>query len=278
MATRHREQETNVPAGDMSLIRPHRTGTRSPTDRAPLAAPGTQWLNSVGLWRYRHCRAGAGGLRIDTMTISQRVTLPSLPSDSLSMEVLDFLRRSVSAPIANHSIRAFLWAELLVDHWDVRQRDDYDREALFFATILHDLGLGPAGDEPPDRFEVAGADIAARFLEENGVDRTTVDSVWEAIALHTSIGIASRRALLCQLTAAGTALDFGDGSDFVSDELGASIHAEYPRLNTSSALHNAIVTQARNNPAKAPLASLARFLLVTESAGIDPQIPARWGD
>ncbi|MET0135159.1 MAG: HD domain-containing protein, partial [Kibdelosporangium sp.] len=215
---------------------------------------------------------------IFTMTTAQPGPLLALPADSLSLAVLDFVRGSVSAPIVNHSIRAFLWAELLVDHWDVRRSDDYDRETLFFATILHDVGLGSAGDERPDRFEVTGADIAARFLEENGVARTTVDSVWEAIALHTSIGIASRRALLCRLTAAGTALDFGDGSDFVTDEVGASIHADYPRLDTGSTLFRTIVTQARNTPSKAPLASLARYLMVTETAGIDAKIPARWGD
>jgi hypothetical protein len=35
-------------------------------------------------------------------------------------------------------------------------------------------------------FEVAGADLAARFLEANGVTDGRVDAVWDAIVLHTT--------------------------------------------------------------------------------------------
>jgi hypothetical protein len=39
------------------------------------------------------------------------------------------------------------------------------------------------------RLGLAGVDLAARFLEENGVTDGRVDTVWDAIALHTSGGI-----------------------------------------------------------------------------------------
>ncbi|MCS7478451.1 HD domain-containing protein [Umezawaea endophytica] len=199
----------------------------------------------------------------------------TLPTTPWATEALALLRASVSEPVANHSVRAFLFADLLAGHWDVRGR--YDPEALFYATVLHDIGLSRRGAERPDRFEVAGADIAAEFLQDNGVAQETVDDVWEAIALHTSAGISSRRGLVCRLTAAGTALDFGVDSEFVTDEVAAGIHAEYPRLGTGSTLHTEILGQAKENPAKAPLASLAHLFLVTESTD-DEILPARWGD
>jgi hypothetical protein len=200
----------------------------------------------------------------------------TLPNTPLAQEALALVRASVSAPVANHCVRAFLFADLLAGHWDVRGQ--YDPDALFYAAVLHDLGLSRRGAEQPDRFEVAGADIAAEFLQDNGIARETVDDVWEAIALHTSVGISSRRGLVCQLTAAGTALDFGADSEFVTDEVAAGIHAGYPRLDAGSTLYTEITGQARANPTKAPLASLAHFFLVAEEANVGSVLPARWGD
>ena len=201
------------------------------------------------------------------------MTLPTTPP---AREALALLRASVSEPVANHSVRAFLFADLLAGHWDVRGQ--YDPDALFYATVLHDLGLSRRGAERPDRFEVAGADIAAEFLQDNGIATETVDDVWEAIALHTSVGISSRRGLVCRLTAAGTALDFGADSEFVTDEVAARIHAEHPRLGAGSTLHTEITGQARVNPTKAPPASLAHFFLVAEQAKADSILLGRWGD
>ena len=200
----------------------------------------------------------------------------TLPTTPLAGEALALLRASVSEPVANHGVRAFLFADLLAGHWDVRGQ--YDPDALFCATVLHDLGLSRRGAERPDRFEVAGADLAAEFLRDNGIAAETVDDVWEAIALHTSVGINSRRGLVCRLTAAGTALDFGADSEFVTDEVAAGIHAGYPRLGAGTTLHTEITGQARANPAKAPLASLAHFFLVAEQAEAGTVLPARWGD
>ncbi|MCA2223186.1 hypothetical protein [Nonomuraea aurantiaca] len=63
------------------------------------------------------------------------------------------------------------------------------------ADVMHDLGLGTlaAGQA---RFEVEGADLAASVLTEHGIAAADVDRVWEAIALHSSVGIADRRGLL----------------------------------------------------------------------------------
>ncbi|HWO67908.1 MAG TPA: hypothetical protein VNO31_48515 [Umezawaea sp.] len=206
------------------------------------------------------------------------IRIPALLSEPHAAETLDFLRSAVAEPVANHCIRSYVYAELLVDQWHMRSHDDYRPLEVFYAVALHDVGLGPVGERQPDRFEVASADLAGEFLQRHGVDQTSIDRIWDAIALNTSTGIAHRRNLLCRLTAVATGVDFGADSDFVTDDMAADLHSRYPRLRTASSMHAAIVGQAKANPAKAPLASLALYLLTTENMGHDRNIAARWGD
>lgn len=206
------------------------------------------------------------------------IPIPTMLSAPFAVETLDFLRSAVPAPVANHCIRSYVYAELLVDQWRMRDHEEYRPQDVFHAVVLHDVGLGPAGDRRPDRFEVAGADLAGEFLQRRGVDQAAIDRIWDAIALNTSAGIAHRRNLLCRVTAVASGVDFGADSDFVTDDMAADLHGRYPRLRTASSMRAAIVGQAKTDPGKAPLASLARYLLATEHLGHDENIAARWGD
>ncbi|WNV89181.1 HD domain-containing protein [Umezawaea sp. Da 62-37] len=204
------------------------------------------------------------------------ITIPAKLTDPLARETLDFLHASVAEPIANHSIRAYVYAEFLVDHWNERHNKDYDPDTLFFAATLHDLGLGTAGANHPDRFEVAGADLAVDHLQKNGVAQPTIDRVWDAIALHTSLGIAQRKGLISKLVTVATGMDFGADSEPITDAMAATLHAHYPRLDSAKTMITTITTQARTNPAKAPLASLTHYLTRTAHLGPDPTIASRW--
>ncbi|WP_330274972.1 hypothetical protein OG205_04555 [Lentzea sp. NBC_00516] len=106
------------------------------------------------------------------------IRIPTLLSEPLATETLDFLRSAVTEPVANHCIRSYVYAELLVDQLHMRSHEDYHPLEVFYAV----------------------------------------------------------------------------------------------------ALHAAIVGQAKANPAKAPLASLALYLLTTENMGHDRNMAARWGD
>jgi hypothetical protein len=147
------------------------------------------------------------GNRLDSY--GQRVNdVPALPSGPLAAASLSIVQTTASAPIAGHSIRSFLYARLLAGH-DGRLNDAaYDEDLLFAACVMHDLGLGrlAAGQA---RFEVEGADLAAALLTEHGIAAPDVDRVWEAIALHSSVGIAHRRGLLTYLTHRGVFIDAG---------------------------------------------------------------------
>src|SRR5712691_5174845 len=153
------------------------------------------------------------------------LTLPAGPLADASLAVV---RSSASEPIADHSIRSFLFARLLAEHEGCLNDAAYDEDLLFAATVMHDLGLGEhAQGQAP--FEVEGADLAATLLREHGVNEADVDRVWEAIALHSSIGIADRRGLLTYLTHKGVYVDVGRLSDAIAERLRDEVLNAYPK-------------------------------------------------
>ncbi|PSL05438.1 HD domain-containing protein [Haloactinopolyspora alba] len=182
-----------------------------------------------------------------------------LPTGPLADAVLRTVRSSETASIANHSVRSFYFSQLLAEHEGVADDAAYDRDLLYAATVMHDLGAGDRAHGEA-RFEVEGADLAAALLTEYGVDARDVDRVWEAIALHTSPGIAERRGLLAYLTRAGIGIDFGRDADVVADWQ-KEIHGAYPRLAMARSLTDAIVERAGRSDAAAPRYSLGGELL-----------------
>lgn len=152
-------------------------------------------------------------------------------------------------------MRSFFFAQLLAAREGCLADTDYDRDLVFAATVMHDLGAG--GRAPGEaRFEVEGADLAVGVLRQHGVAESDVGRVWEAIALHTSPGIAERRGLLCYLTREGVGVDFGRNAEVAAAWAG-QIHAAYPRLGMARAVTDAIVAHAARSAAAAPPYSLA---------------------
>ncbi|MFJ8185537.1 HD domain-containing protein [Streptomyces sp. NPDC096105] len=194
------------------------------------------------------------------MTDVTTTGVPPLPDSPVARRALALVRETESTATANHSVRSALFARLRADHEGAEAGRDYDPELLFLACVLHDIGLTQAGDRH-QRFEVDGADTAAEFLTAQGLPAVDVDAVWEAIALHTTPGIAERRGTLCALVHQGTGMDFGLDTDCVDDATGAAIHAGYPRLSMATTLVDEITAQARNRPEKAPPFTLASELL-----------------
>lgn len=177
-----------------------------------------------------------------------------LPTTHLARAALAAVQASESTSVANHSIRSFLFAELLATHEGALDDAAYDRDLLFAACVMHDLGTGTKAPGE-QRFEVEGADLAAEVLTQHGVAAGDVDRVWEAIALHSSPGIAERRGLLAYLTREGIRIDFGDKADVVMPHA-QRIHAVYPRLDMARSLADAIVAHAARSAAAAPRYSL----------------------
>lgn len=187
--------------------------------------------------------------------------LIALPDTPLAGTVVPLVKSVETPSVFNHSMRTYLFARLVAERLELTAGRDYDDELLFAACAMHDIGVAPDGPHM-QRFEVEGADRAAALLVEHGRSAADADQVWQAIALHTSAGIAERRGPLCVLVREGVALDFGgpmgnNHADALTDEQADTVHAAYPRLEMIRSLTDAIVAQAAKNPANAPRYAIA---------------------
>jgi hypothetical protein len=183
-----------------------------------------------------------------------------LPAGSLADASLAIARASVSTAIFEHSIRSFLYARLLAEQEGCLADAAYDQDLLFAATVMHDLGLG-AQARAQARFEVEGADLAAAVLKGQGVAEPDVDRVWEAIALHASVGIADRRGLLTYLTHKGVFADAGRDRSALAGQPWRQVLDAYPRSPGDRSIYDAIVAHAGRSEAAAPIGSLGYELL-----------------
>jgi hypothetical protein len=186
-----------------------------------------------------------------------------LPTGPLADASLTLVRSTESRPIADHSIRSFIFARLLAEHEGALNDAAYDEELLFAAVVMHDLGLGKHA-QGQARFEVEGADLAAEVLRAHGVPEADVDRVWEAIALHASDGLTERCGLLTYLTHKGVFIDAGRITDAVADERRQEVHNAYPKPTDGPYIADAIIAHGRRSPAAAPPGSLAAYLILQQ--------------
>ena len=190
-------------------------------------------------------------------------TILALPTGPLVDASLDLVRSTESRSIADHSIRSFLFARLFAEQEGALNDSAYDDELLFAATVMHDLGLGEQA-RGHARFEVEGADLAAGVLREHGVGEADVDRVWEAIALHSSHGLAERRGLLTYLTYKGVFIDAGRITDALADDLRHQVLNAYPKPSDGPYIRDAIIAHGQRSPSAAPPGSLAAHLLLQQ--------------
>lgn len=175
----------------------------------------------------------------------------TLPDTELAHATRRYIE-SIEAPfLVNHSIRSYLFGRAIGEQRGVRPGEDYDDELLFAGCALHDIGLTDAGNGD-QRFEVDGADLAKEFLLAAGVSEERAEIVWDAVALHTSLGIANRKRPEIALAQAGIGTDvLGRSADLLPPGLADEVHEAYPRQRLGHALADAIVAQARDKPGKA---------------------------
>src|SRR5947208_1899107 len=113
------------------------------------------------------------------------------PDSDICAAALQMMTEVSPAFLANHCVRSYLFGRELAAADGLRAGVDYDEGLVFLSCVLHDLGITDYGGGD-QRFEVDGADAAARFLGEHGVGEEPAHTVWQSIALHTSVGLAHR--------------------------------------------------------------------------------------
>lgn len=150
----------------------------------------------------------------------------TIPDTALARAITELVRDRETQLLFNHSTRVYYWAALA----GARRRLKYDAELLYAGAMFHDLGLMPSHSSPHERFEVDGANAARDFLRSHRIAEADIDTVWTAIALHTTPGIPGHMHPVVALVTAGVEMDvlgIAHG-DYADAERDAVIRA-YPR-------------------------------------------------
>ena len=150
----------------------------------------------------------------------------SIPDSKLARETTKLVRETASALLFHHSRRVYYFGALAGLHRGLK----FDPELLYVGAMFHDMGLTHQHSSPHERFEVDGANAARDFLRAHGIAQADVDTVWTAIALHTTPGIPQHMHPVVALVTAGVEMDvLGLTYDEYSDaEREAVVHA-HPR-------------------------------------------------
>jgi hypothetical protein len=127
----------------------------------------------------------------------------SIPDSSLAHEITELVRDTESPLLFHHSSRVYYWGALAGEHRGLR----FDPELLYVGAMFHDMGLTDRHSSAHERFEVDGANAARDFLRGHGLAQSDIDTVWTAIALHTTPGIPQHMHPVVALVTAGVEMD-----------------------------------------------------------------------
>jgi hypothetical protein len=135
--------------------------------------------------------------------MAQTVEGISIPDSKLAREVTELVRDTESPLLFNHSSRVFYFGALAGAHRNLM----FDPELLYTGAMFHDMGLTRPYSSTGERFEVDGANAARDFLRARGIAQADIDTVWTAIALHTTPGVPQHMHPVVALVTAGVEMD-----------------------------------------------------------------------
>lgn len=159
-----------------------------------------------------------------------------------------------SRALVNHCERSYLWSAALGELGGIA----YDRELLYVASMVHDLGLVHAFDNHLAPFEDAGGDVGWVFAAGAGWPPERRTRVKEIVIRHmwddVDPAFDAEGHLLCE----GTGLDIsGRRPERWPDAFRAEVVERYPRLELQTEFVAAFREQARRKPGCAAAAAVA---------------------
>lgn len=168
-----------------------------------------------------------------------------IPDSKLAAGAAELLREHSNDLLWNHSHRVFLFGALQGRNAGVT----FDSELLYISALFHDLGLTKTYSSPDKRFEVDGANAARSYLQSHGVPEESIRLVWDAVALHTTIGIAQYKEPEVALIYSGVGYDvMGENFDSLTEEIREQVVAAYPRDNFKNKILPAFLDGFRHKP------------------------------
>lgn len=144
----------------------------------------------------------------------------------------------------NHALRTYLYGFMAGKKLNMK----FDQELFYVSSILHDLGL-TENYEAEERFEIDGADAAKEFCEKHNVSPERTEIVWDAIALHSTPGIAPRKGPEATLVQIGAGTDvMGFGEELIGLDDIRKVINEVPREEFSKKFIGLIIEIAKRKP------------------------------
>ena len=181
---------------------------------------------------------------IGAISMGKRVADVTIPDTKIAREATEIARSAEPPEIFNHSLRTFLFAELIAK----AKKISHDVEIVYIASILHDTGLSPAYMSARYPFEVDSANVTKTLLRKHGASDFRSDLAWDAVALHDNGGIAQHKQVEVMLVNAGVGADFGAYLDTLAHAAVADILKAAPRTNFIDVFLNAAATVAKRKP------------------------------
>jgi hypothetical protein len=160
------------------------------------------------------------------LTMNTDLAVIKIPDSKLARKMTELVRDTETPLLFHHSSRVYYWGALAGKRRGLR----YDPELLYAGAMFHDMGLTHQHSSQTERFEVDGANAARDFLRSHGIAQQDIDTVWTAIALHTTPGIPQHMHPVVALVTAGVEMDvLGLAySEYSDAEREAVVHA-HPR-------------------------------------------------
>ena len=169
----------------------------------------------------------------------------TIPDSTLAKEATELVRDVATPLVYNHSRRVYIFGALRGE----RDGLSYDPELLYIGAMFHDLGLTEKYRRDDQRFEIDGADEARKFLKSHDFGDDAADTVWAAIALHTTPEIPLHMGPEIALVTRGVELDvMGMGYDTLSDEEREAIVAAHPRPDFKNGILEAFTDGLKHRP------------------------------
>ncbi|MFG3322561.1 HD domain-containing protein [Streptomyces sp. NPDC048171] len=178
--------------------------------------------------------------------MSEKIAGVEIPDSALVREATELIRTTTPPLIFHHSRRVYLFGSLQAAALGLRP----DPELLYVAALFHDTGLVPPYRGDDQRFEMDGADQARAFLLAGGASVSDAETVWTAVALHTTPEVPYKLAPEIAATTAGVetdvlGLNLGNLTRAQIDE----VTAAHPRPDFKRQILHAFTEGFRHRPA-----------------------------
>lgn len=178
--------------------------------------------------------------------MTEKIAGVEIPDSKLVQEATELIRDTTPPLIFHHSRRVYLFGSLQAAALGIRP----DPELLYVAALFHDTGLVPPYRSDDQRFEMDGADQARAFLLSHGVPQSAADTVWTAVALHTTPEVPYKMAPEIAATTAGVETDvLGLNLANLSREQIDAVTAAHPRPDFKRQILQAFTEGFRHRPA-----------------------------